>query len=155
MDTYAGALFLGDPKFIHRKVQADPVPEEEGVDAGKKSPEERDPLASTEEEDPESLIVRIDLKEIDRLYYHVRAIENDCHIIPQGSMRLNENHEVQRNEAFCGLNKDECFDLKYYSHFRNVQNEAKLQSLEADDAIFQRNFLDDCSSDKPTGSWSL
>ena len=39
-------------------------------------------LSSTEEVDPESLIVRINLKEIDRLHYHVRAIENDCHIIP-------------------------------------------------------------------------
>ena len=37
---------------------------------------------STEEVDPESLIVRINLKEVDRLLYHVRAIENDCHIIP-------------------------------------------------------------------------
>jgi hypothetical protein len=39
-------------------------------------------LDSTEEVDPESLIVRINLKEIDRLYYNVRAIENSCHIIP-------------------------------------------------------------------------
>jgi len=43
---------------------------------------ERDPLESTEEEDPESLTVKINLKEIDRLHYHVRAIETECHIIP-------------------------------------------------------------------------
>ena len=43
---------------------------------------ERDPLASTEEEDPEATVIRIDLKEVDRLHYHIRAIENDCHIIP-------------------------------------------------------------------------
>ena len=61
---------------------------------------ERDPLASTEEEDPEASIVRIDLKEVDRLHYHVRAIENDCHIIPQGAMKLTALHEVHRNEAF-------------------------------------------------------
>ena len=60
-------------------------------------------MASTEEEDPESLVVKIDLKEVDRLHYHVRSIENDCHIVPHGSMRLNERHEVQRSEAFNGL----------------------------------------------------
>ena len=43
---------------------------------------EKDPLASTEEEDPASMIVKIDLKEIDRLLYHVQAIDQECHIIP-------------------------------------------------------------------------
>jgi len=82
-------------------------------------------LASTEEEDPESLIVKIDLKEIDRLFYHVRAIENDCHIVPHGSMRLNEKHEVQRSEAFNGLTSENAFKLGSYMHFRNCQNETK------------------------------
>ena len=112
-------------------------------------------MASTEEEDPESLIVKINLKEIDRLHYHVLAIENDCHIIPQGAMRLNEMHEVQRSEAFTGLNKTEGFKLAYYMHFRNAQDETKQQNLEADDAIFQRDFLDDVEADKPKGCWSL
>ena len=110
---------------------------------------ERDPLESTEEEDPESLIVKINLKEIDRLHYHVRAIETECHIIPQGSMKLNHKHEVQRNEGFLGLNKQECFNLKYYSHFRNVLDQGKKGELEADDAIFNRAFLDDAEFDLP------
>lgn len=63
---------------------------------------ERDPLESTEEED-EGTVLKINLKEIDRLNYHVRAIENDCHIVPNGSVKLNIKHEVQRNEAFLGL----------------------------------------------------
>ena len=108
---------------------------------------EKDPLASTEEEDPEAQVVRIDLKEIDRLHYHVRAIENDCHIIPQGAMKLNSKHEVQRNEAFMGLEGSECFNLTFYSHFRNVQDETKKTNLEADDAIFQRDFLDNVDTD--------
>lgn len=41
-----------------------------------------DPLASSEEEDPASLIVPVNLKEIDRIHYIVRAIENDCSIAP-------------------------------------------------------------------------
>ena len=43
---------------------------------------DRDPLASTEEEDPAAKIIPINCKEIDRLHYHIRAIENDCHIVP-------------------------------------------------------------------------
>lgn len=112
-------------------------------------------MASTEEEDPESLIVKIDLKEIDRLFYHVRAIENDCQIVPHGSMRLNEKHEVQRSEAFNGLTNENAFKLGSYMHFRNCQNETKQGNLESDDAIFQNDFLDDVESDMPKGSWSL
>jgi len=61
---------------------------------------ERDPLASTEEEDLNAKIIPINCKEIDRLHYHICAIENDCHIVPQGSMKLTPAHEVARNEAF-------------------------------------------------------
>ena len=70
-------------------------------------------------------------------------------------MKLNHKHEVQRNEAFLGLPKNECFDLKCYSHFRNVQDEKKRANLEADDAIFNRAFLDDVEGDLPHGCWTL
>lgn len=88
-------------------------------------------------------VVKINLKEIDRLLYTVLAIENDCHILPQGAMRLTESHEVSRNAAFKGLNEKEFCNLKCYSHFRNVQSKVKAQALLQDDAVFQRNFLDD------------
>ena len=70
---------------------------------------ERDPLASTESEDEAAKIVPVNLKEIDRLQYVVRAIENDCFCVPCGSYKLTTDHEVVRNEAFRGLNKSECF----------------------------------------------
>jgi radial spoke head protein 9 len=151
----ASQLFQGEPMKVLKKVEN---AEEQAAHKAKldaKAAMEKDPLASTEEEDPDSLIVKIDLKEIDRLHYHIRAIENDCHIIPQGSMKLNQKHEVQRNEAFAGLNSEECFDLKFYSHFRNAQQDLKKAGMEADDAIFNRAFLDDVHSDKPIGCWSL
>lgn len=83
---------------------------------------ERDPLASTDPEDLLEKVIPINCKEVDRLHYHVCAIENDCHIVPQGSMKLTSSHEVARNEAFQGLNPDEAFKIDYYSHFRHVQN---------------------------------
>ena len=65
-------------------------------------------------------------------------------------------HEVARNESFKGLSAAEAFDLRHYSHFRNVQHKDKKEGLEKDDAIYQRNFLDDVSADKPPhGVWSI
>jgi radial spoke head protein 9 len=95
------------------------------------------------------------LKEIDRVHYIVRAIETDCHAVPYGSFKLTQAHEVQRNEAFKGLTREEAFKIEFYSHFRNVQSREKKEGLEKDDAIFQRNFLDDIAQDKPNGAWSI
>lgn len=114
-----------------------------------------DPLASSVEDDPLANFVKINLKEVDRLLYTVHAIENDCHIIPQGAMRLTENHEVARNCSFRGLNEQEAFDLGKYSHFRNVQSKIKQQALLHDDAVFQRDFLDGLQDDQPKGAWSV
>jgi radial spoke head protein 9 len=71
-----------------------------------KQEKERDPLEDTEEEDPNKDFVARNLIEVDRLYYTVLAIENDCSIVPHGSFRLTEKHEVARNVAFRGLNLD-------------------------------------------------
>ena len=81
---------------------------------------ERDPLASTEEEDPNAGFVPRNFTELDRLQFTVLAIENDCHILPKGSVKLTELHEVRRNNAFRGLAEDAAFDIHSYSHFRNV-----------------------------------
>lgn len=107
------------------------------------------------EDDPLVNFVKCNLKEIDRLLYVVLAIENDCHIIPLGAMRLTENHEVARNCSFKGLTEAECFDLNNYQHFRNVQSKSKMQALLHDDAVFSRNFLDHLNDDKPLGAWSV
>ena len=53
------------------------------------------------------------------------------------------------------LTISEIGSLNNYSHFRNVQTSQKKDLLEADDAIFNKNFLDDIHDDKPVGCWSL
>lgn len=150
-------MLTGNPKLIHKKVEPEKTAEAaEQEDTSKKLVKELDPLASSEEEDPNALIVPVDLKEIDRVNYIVRAIENDCHIVPQGAFKLTTAHEVARNEAFKGLALGDAFKLSSYSHFRNVQHKDKKEGLEKDDAIFQKNFLDDVSADKPPqGSWCI
>mmetsp|Transcript_1353 Transcript_1353/g.861 ORF Transcript_1353/g.861 Transcript_1353/m.861 type:complete len:121 (-) Transcript_1353:374-736(-) len=75
------SLFTGDPRLVHLKVEPD---REDGQEAAEEQKEvkEIDPLASTEEEDEASKIVKVNLKELDRLHYVVRAIENDCAVVP-------------------------------------------------------------------------
>ena len=106
--------------FIHKSVEIPVDPVEVERLANIKANQEFDPLASTEEEAGSNVPKPVNLKEIDRLHYHVRTIENDCHIIPMGAVRLNDKHEVQRSENFLGLPLNEVFDLKCYSQFRNV-----------------------------------
>jgi radial spoke head protein 9 len=110
-------------------------------------------LDSTDEEDDEALVQPVNLKEIDRLLFHVQAIETDCHIVPKGAFKLTPSHEVHRNEAFRGL-AENAMNLGSYSHFRNVQDEVKKDGLEADDAIFKQDFLDEVTV-QPRGCWSV
>ena len=79
--------------------------EEDGAAEESKSEEavERDPLEDTPEEDPDEGFRKRNLTEEDRLLYTVLAIENDCHIVPQGAFRMTPEHEVERNVAFRGL----------------------------------------------------
>ena len=155
-------ILTGNPKLVLPGGQVEPVkaagdpPEGGEAEVAKTSVKEIDPLASSEEEDPNALIVPVNMKEIDRVHYLVRAIENDCHVIPQGAIKLTVAHEVARNVSFKGLGADEAFKLSSYSHFRNVQTKDKKEGLEKDDAIYQRNFLDDVSADKPPhGCWCI
>lgn len=120
-DSLSG-YFSGDAGKIHIKVEPDVDPdavvdEEQNLDEEAK---EIDPLASSEEEDPLKNFIARNLTELDRLHYTVLAIENDCHIVPQGAFKLTEEHEVRRNNAFRGLTVDKAMTLVSYSHFRNV-----------------------------------
>lgn len=114
------SFFKGDPNLVIKKVEKDEDEKEADDQEENKENKEVDPFASSEEEDPASLIVPVNLKEIDRLHYTVRAIESDCNIVPVGSFKLTTEHEVRRNEAFKGLDKFRAFDLNSYMHFRNV-----------------------------------
>jgi len=53
------------------------------------------------------------------------------------------------------LSNEQLLSLENYSHFRKVHDQAKRQALEADDAIFNKSFLDDVVTDQPQGCWSI
>lgn len=97
-----------------------PEEAEAAAEGEEESEPTRDPLASTDEEDPNAAVAMHNFTELDRLLYTVRAIENDCHIVPKGSVRLTDCHEVRRNPAFRGLAPSEALSISGYHHFRNV-----------------------------------
>lgn len=107
------------------------------------------------EEDDAIKIPPKNFTELDRITWTVRAIENDCQIIPIGSIKLTPNHEVRRNEAFKGLTHDESLDLNNYLHFRSAQTAEKKKINEEDDAIFRHDFLESINDDPIKGSWSI
>jgi len=145
-------LFKGEPNLILIEV-AKPA-EEAPVEEAPKTEKEKDPLASTEEEDPMANFVPRNLTELDRLQFVVYAIENECHIVPKGSFRLTDQHEVRRNNAFRGLSIDQACQLENYSHFRAVQDHVKQANLEKDECVFSPDFLDEAADCHTKGSIS-
>jgi radial spoke head protein 9 len=155
------SLFVGDPRKVIVNVENkgegdeeeapvdDPVEEdgEEGAPVKK--------LDSDVSEDEEIKIPPKNLSEIDRLVYIVKAVENDCFIVPIGAFRMTPVHQVRRNEAFKGLKDTESDVLSNYMHFRNAQTDEKKAALDEANAPFDFNFLEDICDDMPKGCWIL
>jgi len=93
--------------------------------------------------------------ELHRLHYTVLAIENDCHIIPKGSIMMQPNHEMRRNHSFAGLNMTEAFCITNYSYFKNVQDEHKRGALMSENAVINENLLDEACDSKVNGAWTI
>ncbi len=56
---------------------------------------------------------------MDRLSFIVRAIENDCQIVPVGSLKMTCSHEVRYNDTFQGI---ENINLNAFMHFRYLSS---------------------------------
>lgn len=121
--------------------------EEEGEGAQKKAKD------SDESEEEEIKVPKRNLTEANRLAVVVNAIENDCHICPVGAFKMTPQHELRRNEAFRGLNKDDASLSQCYQYFRNVQQDDKKALLDKNDAPFHKDILDSLAK-ATLGEWS-
>ena len=145
-------MFTGDPKKVLINVEPPKPDAQEGGAEGSADvpvpaePVEKDPLASTEEEDPNANFQPRNLIEQDRLQFTVFAIENDCHIIPKGSYKLTDQHEIHRNNAYRGMDVESALLPASYMHFRSAQDHVKKAGLEKDDCVFKTDFLDEASN---------
>jgi len=86
-------LFTGDANKVIFQSEPEKAPADDEAaqqQVTKEPPKEKDPLASTEEEDPNANFVHRNFTELDRLQMTVYAIENDCHILPKGSVKMTD-----------------------------------------------------------------
>ena len=96
-----------------------------------------------------------DFKEVNRLSFVVRAIETDCHAVPEGAFKLTSDHEIRRNKEFTGISKSELSNVNKYMHFRNVQSKVKKELMNKEDAIYRNDIFDGIADDEPKGVWSV
>ena len=68
---------------------------------------------------------------------------------------MTAEHQLRRNEAFSGLNKDQACSLNSYVHFRNVQSDEAKSRLDQPSAPFSSSFMEPISGDQPSGCWTF
>lgn len=93
---------VGDPKHI--LVQVNTAADQDGEPAEPEKDKENEKKAENVEVDSDDedqvKVVPKNFTELDRLAYIVRAIENDCQIVPIGAMKLTCDHEIRYNDSF-------------------------------------------------------
>jgi hypothetical protein len=94
------------------------------------------------------------LTELDRLAVVVSQINNSCSTVPKGAAKYTPTHQVCHNEAFNGLSPDEAADLSNWKHMRQIKRQENLDLIARNQAVYEDNFLDDLSQDKPIKCWS-
>jgi radial spoke head protein 9 len=159
INEFNSTFFSGDPKTILKNLE---TPAEGEGDAGANGGNDNEGEGGegaldvdTESEDDEIKIPPKNFTELDRLSFVVCAIENDCQVIPVGSIKLTPLHEVRKNEAFKGLCHESALCETQYLHFRSCQTKEKKELNQKDDAIFRPDFLESIADDSIKGSWSV
>lgn len=157
INKYNSTFFNGEPATILENLEA---PAGEGEDNNEENKnegegEEGNKDVDTESEDDEIKIPPKNFTELDRLAFTVFAIENDCQVVPLGSIKLTPLHEVRKNEAFKGLTHENALCETSFLHFRSAQTKDKKDLNQKDDAIFRPDFVESIADDSVKGSWSV
>jgi hypothetical protein len=100
-NNYNG-YFTGDPNTVLQALEKKEEEDKKDEDKKDEDPDKKDDSKKEDVEVKPVLPLR-DFKEIHRLSFTVRAIENDCHICPEGAFKLTPTHEVRRNKNFQGI----------------------------------------------------
>lgn len=91
------------------------------------------PVKELKVDDDDSVPIQIkpkNITELDRLSFVVHRIEDECHIVPEGSYKLTPIQEIRPNEAFQGLEKDENSSLAKYVHFTPIKSKDKKEQFD-------------------------
>jgi len=149
-------MFTGNPENVLFKTK-EGEDGEAPADDGQAAKQEVDSLADSEdlEEQRNKKVAPDQFKEIDRLAFVVRAIENDCAVVPCTAHKLTPTHELRVDDNFKGLCHEGVGEMFCYQHFRPPQDPKKKEDIMRDDAIFQKFILDPLVNDKPNGCWTV
>ena len=95
------------------------------------------------------------LTEQDRLSFVIHSIDEQCSIVPVGSLKKTPLSEVCVNEAFRGLKFDQLCNLESYMHLRPPRQTEKIDMASREDDICAHDFLDNAANCKPDKSWTV
>jgi len=95
------------------------------------------------------------ITELDRLAHIVHMIDEDCTIVPLGSIKMTPLNEVRKNEAFKGLKAGDAFNINNYAHFRNPCLKKNIELNSRKEGVYNHNFLDNAGEDLPKCTWSV
>eukprot|EP01083_Nonionella_stella_P072631 195884_1 len=141
------ARFAGDTAFIYKEKKAG---DGEGSDA-EDEPEEEEDAGEAKPDAPPPQI----LTELQRLSYTVRAISDQCSVVPLGAFRLTSGRDIVKDKEFKGLDSAAVGVLSSFVHFRPARGKRTLQTLRGKSVIIGAKFLDPLSEDIPNGVWTM
>lgn len=107
-----------------------------------------------ESDDPEAPKIER-FREIHRLYFTVKSIDNDCAIVPRGSYVIDASKKVIANSYYQGISYDTSLALRGYMHFRYPQSEQGKLLLRKPGLIKSGDFMDCIDKDAPVGIWTI
>jgi len=94
------------------------------------------------------------ITELDRLVFVIGKI-SDRAVFPRGWAKIVPNGNVMQNEAFRGLNRDDCFSLKNWQFMRVPQSDEIRGKRDRGEAVYDENCFDAVSHDTVQNSWSV
>jgi hypothetical protein len=86
------------------------------------------------------------LTELDRLSYVVQQLQK-ISAVPKNRLKFTPTSQIQRNEAFRGLSREEAFDMKNWYFIRKPTNPDLLGKIARGETTYSSDFLDGVCDD--------
>jgi len=107
-----------------------------------------------EPEDPEAPPVER-FREMNRLAYTVKTIDNNCAVVPRGALVVDATKKAIPNLYFNGLSHQSSTELRSYMHLRRPETLQGQSLLNKAGIIKSGDFLDCIDRDAPNGIWTI
>ena len=154
--------FIGEPDKVLLKIkQKSEDTEDQGAELPDEEPVQVESGVGEEEVDigekkkKNRVKKKTSITELERLSFVVRAIENECAIVPVGAVKIMPNHQLRYNVNFRGCSLANALKIENWMHYRPPQSDEKKKSIEDEKAIYEEKILDALEQDRPKGVWNI